>query len=280
MLTLSSVTADLSIDFFARAGVILKKNERNNIIRKSSGGQSISILKIKKNSNLTGEFYQFHIKITKIPKSTHLSYGANRQIADTRVRTGRYFGRSCTRGGRVSSTPLYIWKKWDIVLAEFARGGAPWNRIPRSRSSEKWVEIRWSTKKYMCSWMLPRRSHGAAPPERPWDRRRPSRTIYKPAVPTSSPGSLVLFSFRSSLAAPFLRLWGSRFFTPRLILRMNLRETSSHHLLLLRPLLFLFLPRASASHRPIAVPTPREIAEREAASPYRDWILFLRGAFY
>lgn len=27
-----------------------------------------------------------------------------------------------------------------------------------------------------------------APPERPWDRRRPSRTIYKPAVPTSSPG--------------------------------------------------------------------------------------------
>lgn len=88
--------------------------------------------------------------------------------------------------------------------------------------------------------MLPRRSRRRAP-ERPWDRRRPSRTIYKPAVPFSL-GTLV--SFRSS-PTPFLRLWGSRFFTPRLILRMNLRETSS---------------TSFASRSSFIVPTPREIA--------------------
>lgn len=90
--------------------------------------------------------------------------------------------------------------------------------------------------------MLPRRSRRRAP-ERPWDRRRPSRTIYKPAVSTSSPGAL---SFRSS-PAPFLQLWGSRFFTPRLILRMNLRETSS---------------TIFASYRSFVVSTSREIAAR------------------
>lgn len=119
--------------------------------------------------------------------------------------------------------------------------GVSGNRIPRSRSLEKWVEIRWSTKKYIV-WMLPRRSRRRAP-ERPWDRRRPSRTIYKPAVPTSSPGVL---SFWSS-PAPFLQLWGSRFFTPRLILRMNLRETSS---------------TSFASYRPFVVSTLREIVAR------------------
>lgn len=132
----------------------------------------------------------------------------------------------------------HIRKKWNIILTEFVRR----TRIFSSRSPEKWVEIRWSTKKYIA-WMLPERSRRRAP-ERPWDRRRPSRTIYKPAVPTSSPGTLV--SFRSS-PAPFLRLWGSRFFTPRLILRMNLRETSS---------------TSSASCSPFIVPTPREIAAR------------------
>lgn len=139
---------------------------------------------------------------------------------------------------KLSLSTLYTWKKWNIILTEFVRR----NRIPSSRSPEKWVEIRWSTKKYIA-WMLPGRSRRRAP-KRPWDRRRPSRTIYKSAVPTSSPGTLV--SFRSS-PAPFLRLWGSRFFTPRLILRMNLRETSS---------------TSSASRSPFIVPTPREIAAR------------------
>jgi len=61
---------------------------------------------------------------------------------------------------KLSST-LYVRKKWNIILAEFAQR----NRILSSRSPEKWVEIRWSTKKYIA-WMLPGRSRRRAP-ERP-----------------------------------------------------------------------------------------------------------------
>lgn len=159
---------------------------------------------------------------------------------------------------KLSLSTLYIRKKWNIILTEFA-----WTRIPSSRSPEKWVEIRWSTKKYIA-WMLPGRSRRRAP-ERPWDRPRPSRTIYKPAVPTSSPGTLVFF--RNSPAPLFaaLRL-------PILYAAPHFKDEFArnffHELRVSQPL-----------HRPDA---ERNCGgkRREAASSYRDWILFLHGACY
>jgi len=235
-----------------------KRTEERNIIEEFCGMKHYYIYQetnIFHYNSVTWIFSSLHYRNMKYDRNLYDSFPHLSHIESTNRRLVFVYRHSM----RMSLLTLYG-RKIGASSSRNSRGGVSSNRILRSRSPEKWVEIRWSTKKYIA-WMLPRRSRRRAP-ERPWDRRRPSRTIYKPAVPTSSP----VPSLPSSPGSLFAAL-SSRFFTPRLILRMNLREN-----------FFRILPTARRLDAERNCGGKR--GEARATSSYRDWILFPHRAFY
>lgn len=139
----------------------------------------------------------------KIPKSAHLSPGEStnrghsRENAQALLLRARQRDSRCRR--RLRCRRHFISeKKWDIVLAEFARRCAVEPNPPESFFREVGRNSLKHQKIYVLADVAAKIARRNSSPERPWDRRRPSRTIYKPAVPTNSPGSL---SFSSPFAA-------------------------------------------------------------------------------